>query len=197
MQTTMNWKTIFNPFERFDDKLLLIIGLLATALAIVTGYWTDSRFSSIYKISSLEEVTFKAVALSTLISFASAIVILFILGKILNNKTRLIDIVNTVLISQLFLILLQAMDKIPFIKNAHDRMISYKDRPSEMPPVGDLAIILGMASFTLIVLIYSITIYYNGFKTATNIKKWQHIVLFAAVSLIMTLVCQIVTSKYF
>ncbi|MCT2560908.1 YIP1 family protein [Chryseobacterium herbae] len=193
----MNWKTIFNPFERFDDKALLGIGILTTALAILMGYWTGTYFSSIYKINSLDKVTFQAVAVPTLVSFVSAIAILFILGKILNSKTRLIDIVNTVLISQLLLVILQASDKISFIKEAQERVISHQNHPSETIPLWDLTVMIGMASFTLIILIYSITIYYNGFKTATNIKKWQHIVLFAAVSLIMTLVCQILTSKYF
>jgi cation transporter-like permease len=192
-----NWKTIFNPLERFDDKLILAIGLLGTALAVLMGYWTGTYFSSIYKVNSLEKVTLQAVAIPTLISFASAIIILFILGKILNSKTRLIDIVNTVLISQLLLVILQATDKISFIKEAQDRMINHQEHLSESLPIGDLTTIIGMASFTLIILIYSITIYYNGFKTATNIKKWQHIVLFAAVSLIMTLICQILISKYF
>ncbi|WP_429936581.1 YIP1 family protein [Chryseobacterium sp. MIQD13] len=193
----MNWKTIFNPFEKFDDKLLLGIGLCGAALAILTGYWTGTCFSSIYKISNLEKVTLQAVAIPTLISFASAIIILFILGRILNSKTRFIDIVNTVLISQLLLVVLQATDKISFIKKAQDRMITHKDHPTEVLPIWDVAVMISMASLTLIILIYSITIYYNGFKTATNIKKWQHIVLFAAISLIMTLVCQILTSKYF
>ena len=192
----MNWKTIFNPFERFDDKLLLGIGILATALAILMGYWTGSYFSSIYKINSLDKVTLKAVAIPTLISFISAIAVLFILGKILNSKTRLIDIVNTVLISQLLLVILQATDKISLIKEAQERVMAHQTHPSDPLPVSDIAVMLTMASITLIILIYSITIYYNGFKTATNIKKWQHIVLFAAVSLIMTLVCQILLSKY-
>ncbi|PIF44842.1 hypothetical protein CLU96_1838 [Chryseobacterium sp. 52] len=193
----MNWKTIFNPFERFDDKLLLFVSAFTVMLAIGMGYWTDSCFSSIYKISNVEKTSLQSIAVPTLISFGSAIAILFILGRILNNKTRLIDIVNTVLISQLFLIILLATDKISFIKEAQEKMISYQKNPIESAPVLDLTVVLGMASFTLIILIYSITVYYNGFKTATNIKKWQHIVLFAAVSLIMTLVCQILASKYF
>ncbi|MDQ0780708.1 YIP1 family protein [Chryseobacterium sp. W4I1] len=193
----MNWKTIFNPFERFDDKLLLVVGLFTVAAAILTGYWTGTCFSSIYKISSLEQVTLQAVAIPTLVSFAFAIVVLFILGKILNTKTRFIDIVNTVLISQLFLIILQSTEKISIIKEAPKRVMSHQADPSTPLPVLDIAVMLTMAFFTIIILIYSITIYYNGFKTATNIKKWQHIVLFTAVSLIMTLICQILTSKYF
>jgi len=192
----MNWKTIFNPFERFDDKQLFIAGLLTVAAAIFTGYWTDSFFSSIYKINGLEKTSLQGVAIPTLASFALAIVILFILGKILNNKTRFIDIVNTVLISQMSLVILQAFTGISSIDKAQERMISYQTNPAGPFPVLDFIIMLSMASFVIIVLIYSITVYYNGFKTATNIKKWQHIVLFGVVSLIMTIVCQILTAKY-
>lgn len=193
----MNWKTIFNPFERFDDKVLLGVGILTTALAILMGYWTGTYFSSIYKINSLDKVTFQAVAVPTLISFAFAIAVLFILGKILNSKTRFIDIVNTVLISQLVLVFLQATDKLSFVKESQERLIAHQTRPSDPLPVLDIGVTMAMASFAIIILIYSITLYYNGFKTATNIKKWQHIVVFAAVSMIMILVCQILLSKYF
>lgn len=192
----MNWKTIFNPFERFDDKQLLVAGLLTVAAAIFTGYWTDSFFSSIYKINGLEKTSLQAVAIPTLVSFSFAIVILFILGKILNNKTRFIDIINTVLISQMSLVILQAFTGISSIDKAQEHMISYQTNPAGPFPVLDFIVTLSMASFVITVLIYSITVYYNGFKTATNIKKWQHIVLFGVVSLIMTIVCQILTAKY-
>lgn len=192
----MNWKTIFNPFERFDDKQLFIAGLLTVAAAIFTGYWTDSFFSSIYKINGLEKTSLQAVAIPTLASFALAIAILFILGKVLNNKTRFIDIVNTVLTSQMSLVILQAFTSISSINKAQEHVISYQTNPAGPFPVLDFIIMLSMASFVIIVLIYSITVYYNGFKTATNIKKWQHIVLFGVVSLIMTIVCQILTAKY-
>ncbi|KPE53071.1 YIP1 family protein [Chryseobacterium indologenes] len=192
----MNWKNVFNPFERFDDKQLLIAGLLTVAAAIFTGYWTDSFFSSIYKINGLEKTSLQAVAIPTLASFALAIVILFILGKILNNKTRFIDIVNTVLISQMSLVILQAFTGISYINRAQEHVISYQTDPAGPFPVLDFIVMLSMASFVIMVLIYSITVYYNGFKTATNIKKWQHIVLFGVVSLIMTIVCQILTAKY-
>ncbi|MDR6919331.1 MULTISPECIES: YIP1 family protein [Chryseobacterium] len=192
----MNWKTIFNPFERFDDKQILVAGILTVVAAILTGYWTDSFFSSIYKINSLEKTSLQAVAIPTLTSFALAILILFILGKILNGKTRFIDIVNTVLISQMALVVLQAVSQIPYIDKAQEHMISYQTNPTGAFPVFDFIVMMSMASFVIAVLIYSITVYYNGFKTATNLKKWQHIVLFGVVSLIMIIVCQILTAKY-
>ncbi|MCS4302318.1 YIP1 family protein [Chryseobacterium sp. BIGb0232] len=191
----MNWKTIFNPFERFDEKLLLLAGTLAVILSIVAGYWTDTAFTSIYRISSIENASLGTITVCTLLSFSAAIVILFILGKILNGKTRIIDIVNTVLISQLFLILLQFAGKISSLKLAGKSVANYEASPSGTFPFVDFLIMISMTIISITTLIYSVTLFYNGFKTATNIKKWQHIVLFCAVTMISSLICQIIINK--
>ncbi|WP_106916546.1 YIP1 family protein [Chryseobacterium aurantiacum] len=191
----MNWKSIFNPFEKFDEKLLLCIGILTVIISIGIGYWTESSFSSIYRINNLENPSLKMITASTLISFSAAIVVLFILGKCLNKKTRIIDIVNTVLISQLFLIILQLSKKIPYIKTAGKNIVQYQSNTSGTFPFLDFVITISMTIIAITILIYSFTLYYNGFKTATNIKKWQHIVLFCAVSLISILICQITITK--
>lgn len=192
----MNWKIIFNPFERFDEKRLLLIGILTIIASIAIGYWTDTAFISIYKINNLDHASLKVVAVSNLASFTFAVIILFILGKILNNKTRMIDIINTVLISQLILVFLQCTEKITFVQEAKERMIGYSRQPTGSIPLLDTFIMIGMAMFSLLIVTYSIVIFYNGFKTATNIKKWQHIVLFAGVSLISILICQILMSTF-
>ncbi|MDM1553154.1 MULTISPECIES: YIP1 family protein [Chryseobacterium] len=191
----MNWKTVFNPFERFDEKLLLLIGSIAVALSIAIGYWTHTAFTSIYKISAIENDSLKTVVISTLLSFLIAIVILFILGKILNGKTRIIDIINTVLISQLFLLPIQCFGNASSIRLAAKNIIKYESDPIEMFPFLDFLTMISMTIISITILIYSFTLFYNGFKTATNIKKWQHIVLFCIVSLVSTLACQIVINK--
>ncbi len=191
----MNWKTIFNPFETYDEKLLLLVGAFTVVLSIVAGYWTDTAFISIYSISSVKNASLETIAASTLLSFFTAIVILFILGKILNSKTRIIDIVNTVLISQLFLILLQFTGKISSLKLAGKSVVNYEANPSGTFPFLDFLIMIFMTIISITTLIYSITLFYNGFKTATNIKKWQHIVLFCFVTLISSLICQIIIKK--
>ncbi|MEG0926209.1 YIP1 family protein [Chryseobacterium sp.] len=191
----MNWKSIFNPFEKFDEKLLLCIGILTVIISIGIGYWTESSFSSIYRINNLENPSLKTITASTLLSFSAAIVVLFILGKCFNKKTRIIDIVNTVLISQLFLIILQLSKKIPYIKTAGKNIVQYQSNTSGTFPFLDFVITISMTIIAITILIYSFTLYYNGFKTATNIKKWQHIVLFCAVSLISILICQITITK--
>lgn len=192
----MNWKTVFNPFERFDERLLLLAGAAAVAISIVIGYCTETAFTSIYKISAVQNHSLKTIVTTTLLSFLIAIVVLFILGKILNRKTRIIDITNTVLISQLFLIPLQFLGKASSVELAGKNIIRYQSDPSGTFPFLDFLIMISMTVISITILIYSFTLYYNGFKTATNIKKWQHIVLFCAVSMISSLICQILLNKY-
>jgi hypothetical protein len=187
----MNWKTIFNPFERFDEKLLLTISLFSLGLFLAAGYWSNTFFSSIYKINHVEQINFQNIAVPTLISFAVAIIVLFMVGKIVNRKTRIIDIVNTVIISQLPLLIILPFEKISSINEAGEKIGNYHENAGSSFPVADFIIITSFSLITLTALIYSIIIYYNGFKTATNIKKWQHIALFAIVSFLTILICQL------
>ncbi|KPH13546.1 YIP1 family protein [Chryseobacterium sp. ERMR1:04] len=187
----MNWKTVFNPFERFNDKTLLIAGILSIPMVIAIGYFSGSYFSSIYRINNLEKISVQGVAIPTLISFLSSIIILFILGKILNSKTRFIDIVNTVLISQIPLAFLLLFQKLTFINTAAKTVRIYQKNPTGSFPIVDFIIMISTIIFVCTILIYSMAIYYNGFKTATNIKKWQSVVLFCVVSFLTMVICQI------
>ncbi len=187
----MTWKTIFNPFERYDEKTLFVVGIVFLILLIPIGYWTNAYFSSIYRIAHLETNSIFGIIVPTLISFASPIIILYLLAIILYRKTRIIDIINTVLISQIPLIVLLPTEKITYIKTVGDRVIEYQKHPSSAFPLLDFTIMMLVIFITLGSLIYSIVLFYNGFKTATNIKKWQHITLFCIVTFLTVVICQI------
>lgn len=187
----MNWKTIFNPFEKFDEKILLFIGLLFFTLIIPFCYWTETCFISIYRIAPFKAAHFYDLIVPTSISFAVMMIVLFLLGKILYRKTRIIDIVNTVLISQIPLIILIPFEKYTFISDAIETVVNYKDQPTTAFPYVAFLVMILFTIANVGCLIYSIVILYNGFKTATNIKKWQHIVLFCIVTFLTVIVCQI------
>ena len=96
----MNWQTLFNPFSKFSEKTLLAIGILASILLIIACYFTNTKMDSLLHISPAKDLSFNSIALYTIISLIYDIVLLFILGKIFNSQTRIIDIVNAVLVSQ-------------------------------------------------------------------------------------------------
>lgn len=188
----MNWKTIFNPFLKFDDKKLLVIGILFFIFNILGSYYADSINDSIFHYSSLEEnqEIWEVVKVNSL-SYLLAIVIIFILGKILNGRTRFIDILNTLLISQIPLMIMIPINGLPFYKKAIENFSDNIATPEKIQ-FWDMTLLTFGGFISLILLIYSIVLYYNGFKTATNIKKWQHIVLFAFITLLITIVSQII-----
>lgn len=76
-----------------------------------------------------------------------------------------------------------------FLKNATLNVTKIVGNPNQIDTI-NLIFVTAFALATLPFMIYSFVLYYNGFRTATNIKKWQHITLFVVVSLILTIVSQ-------
>lgn len=186
----MTWKTIFNPFEKYDEKNLLIIGILFFILNIFGCYYAGNVNDSIFHLSHLEEnqTVWDVMRINSL-SYIFAIIVLFVLAKFLNNRTRIIDIINTVLTSAIPMILIMPISGMSFLKNATESITKSVGNPNQIETI-NLIVVTAFALATLPFMIYSFVLYYNGFKTATNLKKWQHIVLFAVVSLVLTIVSQ-------
>ncbi|MFC3158667.1 Yip1 domain-containing protein [Chryseobacterium arachidis] len=190
----MNWRTIFNPFSKYNEKQLLlagIIGLIITlGLCQLFGFQVDSIFHYRYTDEKTSIIT--SIGLSIL-SYAIPTVIFFILGKIYNKRTRLIDIINTVLISQIPGILIILLSEIPLVKSTMDSIAATAQKNPEGILAFDL-ITMCIYSFSLLILIvYGMTLFYNGFKTATNFKDWKQIVLFAFILLATCITSQFYT----
>ena len=187
----MNWQTLFNPFSKFSEKTLLAIGILASILLIIACYFTNTKMDSLLHISPAKDLSFNSIALYTIISLIYAIVLLFILGKIFNSKTRIIDIVNAVLVSQVPVIVIVLGTKLIKLDKI-SKQIAETSAQNKVLDINifDLMYLMVFSFGSLIFIIYSFVLLFNGFKTATNIKKWQHIVIFAFVLLVAILICQ-------
>ncbi len=187
----MNWKTIFNPFEKYDEKTLLSVGVVFFIFNIAGCYYSESVNDSIFHLSLLDKpFTIWDILKINVLSSILAIGVLFILAMILNSKTRIIDISNTVLISQIPLIVTMPFMSLPFYKSAMSNLAQNAGNPMAME-INDLIIVTAGAFATLPLLVYSFVLFYNGFRTATNIRKWQHIVLFVFISFLLTIFSQI------
>ena len=176
----MNWQTLFNPFSKFSEKTLLIIGFISSLLLIASCYFTHTKMDSLLHISSAKGLNIVSIGLYVIISLIYSIILLFVLGKIFNKRTRLIDITNAVLISQIPVVLTVISTKLIDIDNIskHIAQTSAQNKVLDIN-VFDLLYFTIFGFANLIFIIYSFTLLFNGFKTATNIKKWQHIVIFA------------------
>ncbi|NPA07392.1 MAG: hypothetical protein GXO46_00185, partial [Chlorobi bacterium] len=138
-----------------------------------------------------------SISLYVLISLVYAVLLLFGLGKIFNKRTRLIDIANTVLVSQIPVLFTVISTKLFDIEKLSEK-ISQTSAKDKIPDINilDLISLTVFAFANLILIIYSFTLLFNGFKTATNIKKWQQIAIFAFVTLLGILICQIILPQF-
>ncbi|WP_374440970.1 hypothetical protein [Epilithonimonas sp.] len=186
----MNWKTIFNPFGRFDERILLCVGILFFIVLIPLCFWTGTYFSSIFRLAHPQNIDVKNIILHNVISFVSAILVLYGLGLLFYRKTRIIDIANTVLLSQIPLIIILPLEKVFYIKKVGERVVAYQNHPTGAFPFFDFIVMIFIILITLGALIYSFILLYNGFRTAANIKKWQQITIFCLVSFLTILICQ-------
>jgi hypothetical protein len=108
-----------------------------------------------------------------------------------NKRTRFIDIVTTVLISQVpnFFILLttkfSGMNEVAkkFTTVATNKMTTFETT--------DVLLLFVFSLIVLAFVVYSMVLLYNGFKTATNFKKWYHISLIVISSLFFILLHQL------
>ncbi|WP_312090374.1 YIP1 family protein [Chryseobacterium sp.] len=187
----MNWKTIFNPFVKFDEKKLLLAGIgsaiIVFSISYLLGYQMDSLFHFNYldkKDSLLKSIGY------TLLVYAISSLVFYIYGKIINKKTRFIDIITPVLISQCVGIFVVLLSEIPLVKNAQQEILSSTENIAPHFSPLTLITILVFSILSLTISVYGIALLYNGFKTATNMKNWYHIVVFAILLLTLMISMQ-------
>ena len=114
------------------------------------------------------------------LSIMIAFTVLFILGKIYNRKTRSIDLLNAVLISQALNFIIIFLTEIINIEEIAKRAKENMSLDFSQYFLLFLFLILSLP-FT----VYGFILIYNGFRTATNIKSWQKIVLFIFVLIVI------------
>lgn len=174
---------IKNPFASLTDKQIVSIGIASFIIGIFIAYQLQIQIQ-ILRINPLEILTLLQVAIGHVIILTSLTVPFFILGKIINNKTRFIDILSTVLIAliPLYVSLFQNING--FLTNETLKIENaIKDGTiyTQTPPI--LLVFVGLIGLAFF--IYYIYLLFMGFKTATNSKKVWHYLLFFVVLIIV------------
>ncbi len=181
----MKWKTILNPFEKYSEKQLLIASVLITILGSLIGSYCQVIYDGFLDVHSYEN-TFSHVVLENVINGMVMTIFLFALGKIINNKTRFIDALNTAFIARFPIYLVALITNF----SVFDRVEKEIERNTgnleilTFQPV-DLALITILSFLMLLLLAYTIILLVNGFKTASYPKKWLHYLLLGIVIILV------------
>ena len=181
----MNWQTIFNPFSIFSEKQLVIGGVILTVTGSIIGYLCNATYNGTLDMHLIDNSRLLTASLENLINIIIVTVLFFALGKYFNAKTRIIDILNMAFWYRLPIYLVAFLSYFMVPEKINEKVIKNIKNPEKIFET-NLEMILGLLfGFSILVsLAYTITLLVNGFKTATNIKKWQHWVMFALVILI-------------
>ncbi|WP_326982800.1 YIP1 family protein [Chryseobacterium sp. MYb264] len=188
----MVWKTIFNPFLRYNERQLLIIGLISLIVTVALCQFFGMYMDAIFHYSYLKENDSALLGIGkSIISYSAGMIVLLILGKIYNKKTRIVDIINTVIISQTPGIITILLSELPIVKTSVNTIREIVDKDPQNLPAFPLAIMCIFSFVVLLLIAYGITLIYNGFRTSTNMKNWKQIVIFAFVVLTLCIISQL------
>ena len=163
-----------NPFERYSEMVLFSIGLAFTVLGTLLGFYFNARFDGILDMHLVRSSSLKEVSLDNFINIFCLSALLFGVAKFVNIKTRLIDILNTVLISRITIYLLV------FLPTPSKEVLKLINT-GKFTQVSNLDVFLlsTMGIIALLFLVWHMSILYKGFKVASNAKKVLPVVLFS------------------
>ena len=190
----MNWKLLFNPFGIYSEKQLLVSGILITLAGSLIGSLFNVTFDGVLDVHQYE-TDFLMSLKENSINVACIFMVLFILGKLINRKTRAIDILNTAMVSRFPQYISAVITALPVLKKVEDEITSHQGDLQHLnfQPM-DLMLLFVISMILLAITAYYITLLVNGFRTAVNAKKWQHFVGFAIALIIAEIISKLLIS---
>ncbi len=170
----MRFRELLHPMARFSGGSLFVIGIVGFVVDIILCYYLGLEKDGLLHISLASRKEILPISLQHFGILASGILIVFIYAKLLYRKTRLIDITNTILLSQIPLIFCYCIIKLPFFENLMEKM---KIAQVTHLAIGDTLMLIISVLLVIPFLIYSIYLLFTGFKLAANVKLvWQSLV---------------------
>ncbi|WP_432673127.1 hypothetical protein [Flavobacterium sp. SM2513] len=180
-------KILFNPFEQFSERSLILFGIAATILLSMTGAYFNARFDGVIDLHFSMPTFFMDTLMDNAVNIVVLSVALFTLGKFRNNKTRFIDVFSASLIARLPYYLLPFFNWNNTILNESEKLMQqFATVQPGMAPQFDTIQMLTLVLFagvSIVFLSWFIYLLYQGYKVATNAKGAVEVVLFG-VSLI-------------
>lgn len=176
---------LFNPFNKFSEKSLIFFGVTATLIGSYFASIFNARFDGVLDLHFVKESMFLELIIDSLFNLFSLLVFLFIFGKYINKRTRLIDILATILIAKIPMFFLPVFNTNHHIYKITENLlqkaslkIDIKGGLGSLISSSDIMILSIFGIITIVVMIWYISLLYNGFKVSSNLKSKMQIFLF-------------------
>ena len=126
-------KILTQPFERLQERQLLLFGLSTLIIASILGYLTSTRFDGVLDVHiSATPVQIEQPFLDNILNTVLLTAFLSLLARYINPKTRLIDILNIALISRIPLYVITIFGFGGIMQETSDHMMQNITNPAEM-----------------------------------------------------------------
>ena len=166
---------MFNPFAVKVDKLLMIIGIVTFFIGSYISWRFQMIYDGILDVHSAPLISYIEAFTSNAVNVIILCMSLLIAGKIINPKTRMIDVLNTAFLSRIPIYAVAALSSLPVIKEFEHKILNnLSDVQNLQLSTNDIMVSLVFGLVSMVLLVYAIVLIVNGFKTACNAKKWQH-----------------------
>lgn len=179
---------LLNPFQQFSEIPLLIFGIMATAF----GSWSAMQFGIRY--DGVLDMHFSIIhhwntpVIDNVIDIFCLTLFLFVAGKIVNQKTRVVDVLTTSMVARTPLYF------VPFINYDGSLSVNLLDKTlNEIQAIAmnNIAMILLAGVVAFIATIWYVALLYNGYKTASNGKGSKSVLLFIGGLLVAEIISKI------
>lgn len=186
---------IFNPFEKISEKKLLLIGIASMLVGAALGYLFNARFDGVFDLHFEKNTSYFSALLDILISVATTCLLLLAVGKYTNSKTRLIDIFNACSIAKIPFYVLTLFNINNWIYYSSSKLVeSLQHNLMKMPSLSEFVPVLLFSLLTILGLVLSVHLLFNGYKVATNAKGTKSIGLFVVALFLAEIFSKIIIS---
>jgi hypothetical protein len=168
-------KILLNPIEKYSENQLFLFGIIFLLIGSYVSSFCHVNFDGFFDLHfSNYQLSFAELLAQNLINIVVLFICLYLAGIYRYKKTRMIDMLNTVLTA-----------RIPFyFLSLFNVKHSLSVNPS-MPinelidfAMDNLFLMMSMSVLMIMAMIWMVTLLYSGYKIATNAKGNTAIILF-------------------
>ncbi|WP_104385193.1 YIP1 family protein [Sphingobacterium sp. HMA12] len=180
-----------NPFLDFKERSLFLVGIVGFLLSSYLVYLSGEQFNGFMHFYHPEEaVSLLAVLKVHLYMVLAPFILFYVMGIILNNKTRIIDVLNVMLIAPFPLYLMLLLSKLinqDKFTNEIDKALKNGDHTLSSIDKGQMILFGVFGILALFLLFYQFYLLVKGMNVAVNNKKIWISILFVALYFMLDL----------
>ena len=190
------WKWIYNPFEFVAGWKAFGIGVVILCLTTIVGYFGSMVFYGA-GAKTVPNITWGMAFSLQFLGLSVTVVVMYLGALFFAKNVRFQDILGTVTLSK-YPLLLMALLNFPigkkmaeFGKEVMEMNVSELANMKFTFTFSDLAPLLIFSFFSIILMIWLITLLFNAFRVSTNLKGVKCVVLFISTIFISEIITSV------